>query len=158
MPLLCAVSVLAAAFATSGSGASTLVVTVNTLQGATTTHAHPPAGGTGDTSVSSLLFINGRKPAWGKGPLAPIGSMTFTYTIRSQCTSFGSTCTSTADIASVSKLPDGTITASGKRVSISSPTIKLTVTNGTRRYAGARGTLTMGPSSTKTNIYRLTLP
>ncbi|HEY4348895.1 MAG TPA: hypothetical protein VGM80_15030, partial [Gaiellaceae bacterium] len=75
-----------------------------------------------------------------------------------QCTSFGRQCASTADFDTVTMLPGGTVIASGKAISISRPTITIPVVGGTGRYEGARGTITISPSSTKFSTFRLIIP
>jgi hypothetical protein len=150
---------LAAAAVTSVAAAGTPVtIVVTTKQGPTVQHAHPPATEVGDTFDSSLVLLNPKHVRqFGLRGKAKVGTMSFSYTIRSQCRAFEPTCRSRADIETTSTLPDGTIDAAGKDVTIAKPTISVTVTGGTGRYAGAHGTLTMGPASTGTNVYRLEL-
>ena len=66
--------------------------------------------------------------------------MRFSYTIRHQCAAFTPSCTATADFATVSTLPGGTVVANGSRISIAQPTIKIPVVGGTGLYKGASGT------------------
>jgi Dirigent-like protein len=154
-----ACAALAAALPVTGSAArSRLVFTVKTTQGPTTAHPHPPAGGVGDTYVSSLKLKNAGLSQLGKKARASVGTMQFTYTIRKQCTSFTRTCVATADFDAVTTLPGGTVVADGKRISISGQTITIPVVGGTGRYKGARGTVTISPTVTKLSTYTLTLP
>ena len=155
--------VVLAALATApiAPGAGTVravVFTVKTMPGPTIEHAHPPTGMVGDTFVSSLELENGRTPQLGRPARAAVGTMQFTYTIRRQCTSFGTTCVATADFDSVSTLPGGTVDADGNALSIADPTITIPVTGGTGRYAGATGTVSISPTSTTHSTYRLELP
>jgi Dirigent-like protein len=154
---LASAAVAAACVAAVGAAGSTLRFTVKTVQGPTTAHPHPPKGGVGDTYVSSLRLVNSGIAQLGKGKRATVGTMQFTYTIRKQCTSFGKTCVATADFNTVTKLPGGKVIANGKGVSISKPNITIPVVGGTGRYAGARGTVTISPSSTKLSTYKLKL-
>ena len=48
--------------------------------------------------------------------------------------------------------------ADGKAISIATPNIRIPVTGGTGRFRGARGSVTISPSSTAISTYRLTVP
>ncbi len=154
--LVCAV-VASVSFAAGAVAGSTLRFTVKTVQGPTAAHPHPPAGGVGDTYVSSLKLVNAGIAQLGKGARAKVGTMQFTYTIRKQCTSFTRTCVATADFNTVTTLPGGKVVANGKAISIANPTITIPVVGGTGHFAGARGTVTISPTSTKLSTYKLTL-
>jgi hypothetical protein len=156
-PLACA-ALTALLLAVGAAAGTSLEFTVKTRQGPTTLHAHPPIGGVGDTTDSTLVLRNAGIPLFGMGKHANIGTMEFTYTIRKQCAAFGGSCQSTADFHTLSDLPGGTVTAEGKSISISRQTITIPVVGGTGRYAGARGTVTISPASTKLSTYRLKLP
>ena len=134
-----------------------LLIAVKTTQGPTVTQPHAPPGGVGDTFNSSLKLVI-LTAQLGKAAGSTLGTMHFQYTIRKQCTSFGKTCVATADFETVTMLPGGTVIANGKALSIAHPSITIPVVGGTGRYAGARGTVTISPSSTKTSTYKLTLP
>jgi hypothetical protein len=131
-------------------------ITVMTSQGPTKRHPHAPPGDVGDTFDSSLTLFN-VGPQFGKPVKAKVGSMRFTYTLTKVCRGFSSSCKATADFATSTELPGGTIAAGGKGISIAGRTISIPVTGGSGRFAHASGTLTMGPSSTKRNVYKLTL-
>jgi predicted metal-binding membrane protein len=133
------------------------LIKVMTAQGPNKRHPHPPPGDAGDTFDSSLILFN-LGPQFGKPAKKMVGSMRFSYTLRKVCSGFTSKCSATADFETTTTLPGGTIVAGGRGISIAKPTITVPVTGGTGRYAGARGTVTMGPLSTETNVYRLTLP
>ena len=115
------VAVLAAVAASSASASRSLVFTVKTKQGPTVAHAHPPAGGVGDSYDSSLALANAGLPQLGRPARASVGTMQFTYTIRKQCTSFSPKCVATADFTTVTTLPGGTVKAAGKSISIAQP-------------------------------------
>ena len=152
-------AVLAAALFAAGAVAErTLAFTLEETQGPTAAHPHPPAGEVGDTFVSSLALTNAAAPQLGKRPWASVGTMQFTYTIRHECASLGTRCVPTADFDTVTTLPGGTVVADGHALSIARPTITIPVVDGTGRYAGARGTVTISPTSTKVSRYKLTLP
>jgi hypothetical protein len=148
---------VAAALAPVGLAGNALVITAKTTQGPTVTHPHAPPGGVGDTFDSSLKLVT-LTSQLGKAAGSTLGTMRFEYTIRKQCTSFTKTCVATADFETVTTLPGGTVTANGKALSIARPWITIPVVSGTGRYAGAHGTVTISPSSTKTSTYKLTLP
>lgn len=137
---------------------STLTFTFKTRQGPTMVEAHPPSGEVGDTFDSSLSLVNRRAAQLGFAPHAVAGSMRFSYTIRHQCAAFIPSCTATADFATVSTLPGGTVVANGSQISIAEPTITIPVVGGTGLYKGARGTISISPSSTKRSVFTLTLP
>src|SRR6185437_13339946 len=111
-----------------------------------------------DSFDSSLRLVNGALPQLGRRAHAKVGMMQFTYTIRRQCTSFEQTCVASADFETLTTLPGGTVTAAGKRISIARPTIVIPVVGGTGRYAGAHGTVTISPMSTKLSTFHLVLP
>jgi hypothetical protein len=140
--------------------ATALVFSLTTTQGPTTvdsaTGLHPSE--VGETFVSSLALANAGSPQLGRRAWARVGTMRFSYTIRRQCTAFGPVCDATADFATVSALPGGTVVAGGKGISTAYQTITIPVIGGTGRYAGARGTVTISPSSRKVSVYRLELP
>jgi hypothetical protein len=140
------------------SAVTRLDYTFKTRQGPTTSHPHPPPGGRGDTYDSSLVLKNAGIAQFGKGQHAPVGAMRFTYTIRQQCTSFAVKCVATADFETVTTLPGGTVVAGGKSISIASRNIRIPVIGGTGRYKGAKGTVTISPTSTQISTYRLTVP
>jgi hypothetical protein len=152
------VAVLATAVTASASASRSLVFTVKTKQGPTVAHPHPPAGGIGDSYDSSLTLVNAGIAQLGRPRHATVGTMQFTYTIRKQCTSFSPRCHATADFTTVTMLPGGTVKAGGRSISIANPEIVIPVTGGTGRYKGARGTVSISPTSEKLNTYRLRLP
>jgi hypothetical protein len=141
------------------SAASTkLTYVFKTRSGPTTTHAHAPKGPVGDTFASRLVLRNAGLAQLGAGRHATVGSMKLSYTIRKQCTAFTGHCVATADFTTVTTLPGGKVTADGKSISIAGTNIRIPVTGGTGRFAGARGSVTISPTSTKISTYELTLP
>jgi hypothetical protein len=154
-----AAAVLAALVLAPLSAASArLSYSFKTRQVAAAHHAHPPAGGVGDTYDSTLVLRNAGIAQLGAGAHSKVGSMRLEYTIREQCTAFTRDCIADADFATVTALPGGKVLAGGKRISIASPSIRIPVTGGTGRFAGARGWVTISPSSTKISTYELTVP
>jgi hypothetical protein len=139
------------ACAPAGSARSSITITVQSAAGAVVRVAHPPAGERGDVLFSSLALLDSRTGA-------KVGTMDYTLTIVKACRSVITSCQTRARVVAVTTFRDGTIRAVGPWVSISRPTIVVHIRNGTGRYAGARGTLTFGPSSTRTNVYALSLP
>jgi hypothetical protein len=145
------------ALAPHAGATSTLSFTVETLEGLTTVHPHPPAGGVGDAYASTLELVNDGMSQLGKGARAKVGTMQFTYTIRRQC-AVAAGCVSTADFDTVTTLPGGKVIASGRSIPISSATITIPVTGGTGRFVGAKGSVTISPTRTKRSTYTLELP
>jgi hypothetical protein len=151
----------ACALAAAASAATPLAFTLRTTQGPTSvaTAAHAASSSlAGEAYVSTLTLLNGATPQLGKRAWAQVGTMRFSYVMRKHCTSYGTVCDKTADFSTVSVLPGGTVLASGEAISIAHPTITIPVVGGTGRYAGASGTVTISPSSTKINVYKLQLP
>jgi hypothetical protein len=135
-----------------GAAARTsITITVASTAGAVVRVSHPPAGELGDVLTSSLALVDSRTAA-------KVGTMDYTLTIVKACSSVVTSCQRRARVVAITTFRDGTIRAVGPWVSISRPTIVVRIRNGTGRYAGARGTLTFGPSSTRTNVYALSLP
>jgi len=132
--------------------------TFKTRQGEIVHHAHPPAGGVGDTYQSSLVLRNAGIAQLGAASHARVGSMRLGYTLRRQCTAFTPKCIATADFDTVTTLPGGKVLAGGRRISIAGPSIRIPVTGGTGRFEGARGWVTISPSSTRISTYELTVP
>ena len=102
--------------------------------------------------------MNRKAPQLGLAPHAVAGSMRLNYTIRHQCAAFTPSCTETADFATTSTLPGGTVVANGSRISIAQSTITIPVVGGTGRYKGVTGTISISPSSTKRSVFTLRLP
>ena len=150
------VAFLAAAASAQGQRAGNVVVTLRITQGVTLRHPHPPAGDAGDL-FSVVLSLYNTTAEFGKAADAPVGNMTFSYTLQGSCSSAGGSCKGTANIQTVTKLPGGTITANGDKVPIRVPFI-VTVRSGTGRFAGAHGTIEIAPAGSAKNIYKLTLP
>jgi hypothetical protein len=141
-----------AAVVPAASGARTAVtITVSSVSSPFVRHAHPPAGDVGDELSSTLVLLDPRTHA-------KVGTMAYAFTIFKVCAGFSASCDPTVKLTSTTTFRDGTIRANGGRVSIAHPTIVVKVRGGTGRYEGATGTLSFGPASTRTNVYRLTLP
>jgi hypothetical protein len=138
-----AAALLAAGLATGASAGTSLTITLTSEPGEIVRHAHPPSGDPGDVLFSTLLLSSNVSPR------AQVGSMRYSFRILSDAH---------ATVNTVTTLADGTIRASATNVSIAQATIVVAITGGTGRYAGAVGTLTFGPMSTQTNVYKLALP
>ena len=152
--------VLAGTLASSAAGTSTrvVVITVKSVQtGAVTVVDAPPKGiGAGKFSAHDVvverdnLFNQARQ--LGRAAGAKVGSdyLKATFLNSQTATAVGS-----------ARFPDGTVRFKG-RISVAGNTPGLTVTGGTGRYAGARGTITEPASDSDpknaTNTYHLRLP
>ena len=120
-----------------------MTITLISSPGTLVRQAHAPAGDIGDVLSSSLGLVAV------KAPNTKMGSMRYSFTMLSRAT---------ARVDTTTTLRDGTIRATGLKIAIAKPALTVTITGGTGRYAGARGTLTFGPMTTQRNVYRLTLP
>jgi hypothetical protein len=150
------VSLLTAAASAEGQTTGKVEATLRITQGVTQRHPHAPAGDAGDV-FSVVLSLFNTTPQFGKPADAPVGNMTFSYTLQGSCSATGGSCKGTANIQTVTKLPGGTILAGGNKVPIRTPFL-VTVSKGTGRFAGAHGTVEIAPGGAPKNIYRLTLP
>ena len=122
-----------------------LALTFKTRQGPAVHRPGPPSGPIGDTFESSLVLRNAGIAQLGGASHARIGSMDLSYTLRKQCTAFASTCVATADFATVTTLPGGSVLAGGRSISIAAPTIRIPVTGGTGRFAEQPGEAVVRP-------------
>lgn len=159
--VLAAVAVSAAAMLSAplSQASSQRSYTFKTHQGPTAHVPHPPAGTVGDTFDSVLVLRNAGLAQLGAARRAKVGSMRLSFTIRKACSGFtNAKCDARADIATVSTLPGGKVLAGGRSVSIVSPSIRVRVSAGTGRYKGARGWVTISPSSSQISTFELTLP
>ena len=84
--------------------------------------------------------------------------MRLSYTIRKAVLGFTTECVATADFATVTTLPGGTVLAGGNAISIATPEHQDPRDRGNRPLQGRRGRVTISPSSTQISTYRLTLP
>ena len=132
-----------------------MTFTVRLVQEATYRHPHPPDGNAGDVFSTTLrLFAVG--PLFGKPDQAFLGTMSFSYTFAGLCSSTGPGCKGTTNIDTVTKLAGGTITANGQNVSLGKLPYVVPIRGGTGAFAGAGGTVSIAPSGSAREIYRLT--
>ena len=125
---------------------------VRIIQEATYRHPHPPDGNEGDVFSTTLrLFAIG--PLLGKPDKAFVGTMSFSYTFQGVCSSSGAGCKGTTDIQTLSKLPGGTITANGSKVSLGHLPYVVPIVSGTGIFAGAKGTVLIAPSGAAEDVY-----
>jgi hypothetical protein len=155
-----AVGVLAVLAALLPAGAQTttgLDFTVRITQGATFRHPHPPPGDAGDV-FSTTLTLFADEPAFGRAKGARLGTMTFSWTFHGACSTSGAGCTGTSDMDTLTKLPGGTITASGTNVPLSRFPFVVPIQKGTGRFAGASGSIAIAPAGNAESIYKIRLP
>jgi hypothetical protein len=107
----------------------------------------PPKGPSkGDVYSGRFVLLN-VVPQFGRKAGAVVGTERESLTITSR---------TAAVIHGVVTFPGGTIVYGGRgRLGSNAP---IPVTRGTGRFAGAHGTLTVGPGKSPLNTYRLTLP
>jgi len=106
----------------------------------------PTGPSKGDVYSGRFRLLN-VVPQFGRAAGAAVGTEHSSLAITSR---------TTAVTHGVVSLPGGTITYGGRgRLGSSAP---IPVLGGTGRFAGARGTLTVGGGASPLNTYRLTLP
>ena len=139
------------AFAGQSHQDSALTIRVVSIPNRTVEHDLPPKGmpNQGDKYTGTSILRNAA-PQFGKPNGAVVGSDTYAITITSE---------QWATVKVQAKLPGGTVRVQG-RTSLLLPSIKVPVTGGTGRYAGARGSSTATDLSDgrSLNVYRLRLP
>jgi hypothetical protein len=135
---------------------ATTTLTLKISQGPTFRHPHPPDGDANDQFSTTLtLFTIGSM--FDKPDNTKVGAMTFAYVLHGTCSSTGESCRGTADITTSTRLPGGTITASGKAIPLHVPFL-VPIRSGTGRYAGATGVVQVAPNGAPRNIYKIKLP
>jgi len=151
------VAVAAAALPSAGQTSSSLDFTVRITQGATFRHPHPPAGDAGDV-FSTTLTLFATEPEFGKGTDAKLGTMTFSWTFKGQCSATAAGCKGTSNIDTVTTLPGGTITANGTNVPLSHTPFVVPIQKGTGRFTGASGSIAIAPDGHALTVYKIKLP
>ena len=146
--LLCAlVLVLACTAAASATGDRTMVIRLKSLTVRIVPTDLPPKGlSKGDSYQGRFRLLN-VVPQFGRKAGAAVGEEDEKLTLTSA---------DTAVVVGTVTLPGGTLVyRGGGRIGSSVP---IPVVRGTGRFAGARGTLTVGGGTSPLNTYRLTLP
>jgi di/tricarboxylate transporter len=148
---LLAVASALSALVPSAAASTRLVITVRSVElSSKVTDALPKGRSVGDTLSFRNRLVN-VAPQLGGPAGARIGSDRGTNRITGPGTfAFSATVT----------LPGGTLSVRNVGNATGSVSAPLSVTGGTGRFAGARGTVTLsgGASTTTTNTYRLRLP
>jgi hypothetical protein len=146
---LVAIGLAVLAPAGNGESRSALVIRVKSVLVAHTTHDVAPTGPSkGDFAVEGDDLFNLGVRQFGKPAHARVGTDRATITFVTN---------TRVRITGVARFPAGTVTFVGSS-SLARPTMTVTVTGGTGRYAHARGTATAGGTATNVNTYHLTLP
>jgi hypothetical protein len=101
------------------------------------------------------LFATG--PTLGKNNGQFLGTMEFTWKLHGTCSSSSASCSGTADLITVTKLPGGTISAAGKGLSVSKGFI-VPIQSGTGAFKGVTGTIDIAPDGQAEDVFNLTLP
>jgi hypothetical protein len=125
----------------------TLVIRLKSITvGSAYSDRTPKGPSKGDVFRGRFRLLN-VVPQFGQKAGARVGTEHSTLTFRTS---------TTASISGVVSLPGGTLTYRGTgRIGSSAP---IPVVSGTRRFAGARGSLVVGNGTSPLNTYRLTLP
>jgi hypothetical protein len=144
-----AVLVFAAASPTAGVARTVLVIRVKSITiSGTHFDASPKGFSKGDQFVGRSRLRNAARQ-FGKPVGAVVGSDYSVLTLTSS---------TTATVFGVARLPGGTLRFKGGGHLSNGPSPPIPLIGGTGRYAGARGTVVVGPGNTPLNTYRLTLP
>jgi hypothetical protein len=144
-----AVLVFAAASPTAGVARTVLVIRVKSITVSGTHFDASPKGlSKGDQFVGRSRLLNAARQ-FGKPVGAVVGSDYSVLTLTSS---------TTATVFGVARLPGGTLRFKGGGHLSNGPSPPIPLIGGTGRYAGARGTVVVGPGNTPLNTYRLTLP
>jgi hypothetical protein len=144
-----AVLVFAAASPTAGVARTVLVIKVKSITISGTHFDAAPKGlSKGDQFVGRSRLLNAARQ-FGKPVGAVVGSDDSVLTLTSS---------TTATVSGVARLPGGTLRFKGGGHLSNGASPPIPVIGGTGRYAGARGTVVVGPGNTPLNTYRLTLP
>jgi hypothetical protein len=158
IPLVLA-GLVAGAVVSQGQGAKKgpLVFKVRLIQEATYRHPHPPDGDPGDTFSTTLrLFAIGN--VLGFPDRTPMGTMLFTWgPLKGACSTAAASCSGTTNLATVTKLPGGTITASGDNVSLSHGLV-VPIQSGTGIFKGVKGNIQIAPQGVAEDVFNLVMP
>jgi hypothetical protein len=153
---LAALVAACASLAAEAKPGPTTTFTLKISQGPTFRHPHPPDGDANDQFSTTLtLFTIGSM--FDKPDNTKVGAMTFAYVLHGTCSSTGESCRGTADITTSTRLPGGTISASGKAIPLHVPFL-VPIRSGTGRYKGATGVIQVAPNGAPRNIYKIKLP
>jgi hypothetical protein len=142
--------VIAAAVAAPAAQAKKLTFKVTSVSVAIKPTDRPPKGTSkGDTIAYRDRLVNAAAQ-FGRAKGAAVGTDRGTMRF---------TGPHAATFSGIATLPGGTLTLKGRVVPVSSTTFAIPVTDGTGRFAKARGYVIVGPGTTRSlNVYSLTLP
>jgi hypothetical protein len=144
---LAALLALASAAAVPAAVARMLVIRLKSVTVARSIKDVPPKGPSRGDVYSGRFGLLNVVPQLGRNAGAAVGT---------EHSSLKLTSRTMAIVSGVVTLPGGTIVYSGRgRLGSNAP---IPVVDGTGRFAGARGTLTVGNGTSPLNTYRLTLP
>jgi hypothetical protein len=144
---LAALLALASAAAVPAAVARMLVIRVKSVTVARSIKDVPPKGPSRGDVYSARFRLLNVVPQFGRKAGAAVAT---------EHSSLKLTSRTMAVVSGVVTLPGGTIAYSGKgRLGSNAP---IPVVGGTGRFAGARGTLTVGNGTSPLNTYRLTFP
>jgi hypothetical protein len=130
---------------------------VKLVQEATYRHPHPPDGNAGDTFSTTLrLFAIGN--VLGFPDKTPMGTMSFMWgPLNGSCSTAAASCSGTTNLATVTRLPGGTITAGGKNVSLSKGLV-VPIQSGTGIFKGVKGRVYVAPAGEHVDVFKLIMP
>jgi hypothetical protein len=110
-----------------------------------------------DQTYQTQLRLFAISPTLGKNTGQFLGTMEFTWKLYGTCSSSSASCSGTADLTTVTKLPGGTISAAGKKISVSKGFI-VPIQSGTGAFKGVTGTIDIAPDGQAEDVFNLTLP
>jgi hypothetical protein len=110
-----------------------------------------------DSTYRTQLRLFAIGPTLGKNDGQYLGYMEFTWKLHGVCSSSAASCSGTADLITVTKLPGGTISAAGDNLSVSKGFI-VPIQSGTGAFKGVSGTITIAPNGAAEDVFNLTLP
>jgi hypothetical protein len=83
--------------------------------------------------------------------------MEFTWKLHGLCSSSTASCSGTADLTTVTKLPGGTISAAGTNLSVAKGFI-VPIQSGTGNFKGVTGTIDIAPNGQAEDVFNLSIP
>ncbi len=133
-----------------------LTFQVRLIQGPTYRHAHAPAGDPGDTFSTTLrLFAVG--DVLGFPNNTPMGTMAFQWgPLNGSCSTSEASCSGTTNLETTTKLPGGTITANGIKVSLAKGLV-VRIQSGTGIFKGVTGTVYIAPDGNAIDVFKLVM-
>jgi hypothetical protein len=154
---LVASTLTGAGLGANGPAKGPLVFKVRLIQEATYRHSHPPDGDPGDTFSTTLrLFAIGNVLGFPNN--TPMGTMAFTWgPLNGSCSTTAAECSGTTNLQTLTRLPGGTITATGVNVSLAKGLV-VPIQSGTGIFKGVTGSINIAPQGVAQDVFHLKMP